>query len=56
LVGPISKGLSGLGLLAHLRTFKYADHLPLNRVEGIGARNGGQAGNGRRATRRRSTS
>src|SRR5262249_18879899 len=39
-VGPIPKGLPGPGLLAHLLTCKYADHLPLNRLEGIVARSG----------------
>jgi transposase len=39
-VGPIPKGLPGPGLLAHLLTCKYADHLPLNRQVGIVARSG----------------
>jgi transposase len=39
-VGPIPKGLAGPGLLAHLVTCKYADHLPLHRLEGIVARSG----------------
>jgi transposase len=39
-VGPIAKGLPGPGLLAHLLTCKYADHLPLHRLEGIVARSG----------------
>jgi transposase len=39
-VGPIPKGLPGPGLLAHLATCKYADHLPLHRLEGIVARSG----------------
>jgi transposase len=39
-VGPIPKGLPGPGLLAHLVTCKYADHLPLHRLEGIVARSG----------------
>jgi transposase len=39
-VGPIPKGLAGPGLLAHLLTCKYADHLPLHRLEGIVARSG----------------
>lgn len=39
-VGPIAKGLAGPGLLAHLVTCKYADHLPLHRLEGIVARSG----------------
>src|SRR5262245_55961892 len=38
--GPIPKGLPGPGLLAHLLTCKYADHLPLNRQVGIVARSG----------------
>jgi transposase len=37
---PIEKGLPGPGLLAHVVTSKYADHLPLNRLEGILARHG----------------
>jgi transposase len=37
---PIGKGLPGPGLLAHVLTSKYADHLPLNRLEGIFARHG----------------
>ncbi len=39
-VGPIPKGLPGPGLLAHLLTCKFADHLPLHRLEGIVARSG----------------
>jgi transposase len=39
-VGPIPKGLAGPGLLAHLVACKYADHLPLYRLEGIVARSG----------------
>jgi transposase len=39
-VGPIPKGLPGPGLLAHLITCKFADHLPLHRLEGIVARSG----------------
>jgi transposase len=39
-VGPIPKGLPGAGLLAHLITCKYADHLPLYRLEHIVARSG----------------
>jgi transposase len=39
-VGPIPKGLPGPGLLARLITCKYADHLPLHRLEGIVARSG----------------
>lgn len=37
---PIDKGLPGPGLLAHVATSKYADHLPLYRLEGILARHG----------------
>ena len=37
---PIEKGLPGPGLLAHVATSKYADHLPLNRQEGILQRHG----------------
>jgi transposase len=36
----IDKGLPGPGLLAHVVTAKYADHLPLYRLEGILARHG----------------
>jgi transposase len=32
---PIDKGLPGPGLLAHVAVSKYADHLPLYRLEGI---------------------
>jgi transposase len=32
---PIEKGLPGPGLLAHIAVSKYADHLPLYRLEGI---------------------
>src|SRR5262249_3686437 len=39
-VGPLPKGLAGAGLLAHLIVSKYDDHLPLNRLEDILARNG----------------
>jgi transposase len=39
-LGPIPKGLPGPGLLAHLLTCKYADHLPLHRLVGIVARSG----------------
>ena len=35
---PIEKGIPGPGLLAYVLTSKYADHLPLNRLEGIFAR------------------
>src|SRR4051794_8277230 len=37
---PISKGLPGPGLLAHVITEKYADHIPLNRQERRLARQG----------------
>jgi transposase len=37
---PIDKGLPGPGLLAHIITCKYADHLPLYRQERILARHG----------------
>jgi len=37
---PIEKGLPGAGLLAHVATSKYADHIPLNRMEGILRRHG----------------
>lgn len=37
---PIEKGLAGPGLLAHVVTSKYADHLPLTRQEGIFERHG----------------
>jgi transposase len=37
---PIEKGLPGPGLLAHVITNKYADHLPLYRQEGILLRQG----------------
>lgn len=36
----IEKGLAGPGLIAHVITAKYADHLPLYRLEGIFARHG----------------
>jgi len=32
---PIEKGRPGTGLLAHVLTSKYADHMPLHRQEGI---------------------
>ena len=32
---PIEKGRPGVGLLAHVLTSKYADHLPLHRQQGI---------------------
>ena len=37
---PIEKGLPGPGLLAHVITNKYSDHLPLHRQEDILARHG----------------
>lgn len=37
---PIENGLLGPGLLAHILTAKYADHLPLNRLEKILGRHG----------------
>ena len=37
---PIEKGLPGPGLLAHVLVSKFADHLPLNRQEGIFQRYG----------------
>ena len=37
---PIDKGLAGPGLLAHVITSKYGDHLPLYRLEHIFARHG----------------
>src|SRR3954449_4803120 len=37
---PIEKGLPGPGLMAHIITNKYADHLPLYRQEGILERQG----------------
>jgi transposase len=39
-VQPIDKGMPGPGLLSHLLTSKYCDHLPLNRLEGIFQRHG----------------
>ena len=39
-VRPIEKGRAGPGLLAKVVVAKYADHLPLNRLEGIFARHG----------------
>jgi transposase len=35
LPAPIEKGLPGPGLMAHVAVSKYADHLPLYRLEGI---------------------
>jgi transposase len=37
---PIDKGMAGPGLLAYVVTSKYADYLPLYRLEGIFARQG----------------
>jgi transposase len=37
---PIERGLPGPGLLAHVGVSKYADHLPLYRLEGIFKRHG----------------
>jgi transposase len=37
---PIDKGMAGPGLLAFVMTSKYADHLPLYRLESIFSRNG----------------
>jgi transposase len=37
---PVDKGLPGPGLLAHVITSKYADHLPLHRQEAMLARQG----------------
>jgi transposase len=37
---PIDKGMAGPGLLAYVVTSKYADYLPLYRLESIFARNG----------------
>ena len=37
---PIERGIAGPGLLAHVLTSKYADHLPLYRQEEIYAREG----------------
>lgn len=37
---PIEKSLAGPGLLAHVITGKYCDHLPLHRQEGIFKRHG----------------
>lgn len=37
---PIDKGMPGPGLLAYVATSKYADYLPLHRLQGIFERNG----------------
>lgn len=39
-LSPIEKGLAAPGLLAHVIVSKYADHLPLHRLEKIFKRNG----------------
>lgn len=39
-IQPIEKGMAGPGLLAYVVTAKYADYLPLYRLENIFARNG----------------
>jgi transposase len=39
-VGPIAKGLCGPGLLAHVGTAKFADHVPLHRLAGQLSRSG----------------
>jgi transposase len=39
-VGPIAKGLCGPGLLAHVITAKFADHVPINRLAGQLERSG----------------
>lgn len=39
-VQPVEKGMAGPGLLAWIVTGKYADHLPLYRLEGIFERSG----------------
>jgi transposase len=39
-VGPIAKGLCGPGLLAHVITAKFADHVPLHRLAGQLSRSG----------------
>lgn len=39
-VQAVEKGMAGEGLLAHVVTSKYADHLPLHRLEGIFLRHG----------------
>ncbi|HEY9680008.1 MAG TPA: IS66 family transposase [Oculatellaceae cyanobacterium] len=37
---PIQRGMPAAGMLAHIVTSKYADHLPLHRLEGIFSRQG----------------
>jgi transposase len=39
-VGPIARGLCGPGLLAHVITAKFADHLPVHRLAGQLSRSG----------------
>ena len=39
-VKPIEKGLAAAGMLAHIAVSKFADHLPLHRLEGIFKRQG----------------
>src|SRR5207248_1032250 len=39
-VGPLAKGLCGPGLLAHVITAKFADHVPIHRLAGQLARSG----------------
>jgi transposase len=39
-VGPIAKGLCGPGLLAHVCTAKFADHVPVHRLAGQLSRSG----------------
>jgi transposase len=39
-IGPIAKGLCGPGLLAHVVTAKFADHVPVHRLAGQLARSG----------------
>jgi transposase len=39
-IAVVNKGLPGPGLLAHIAASKYADHLPLHRLERILARHG----------------
>ena len=39
-VGPIARGLCGPGLLAHVVTAKFADHVPLHRLAGQLGRSG----------------
>lgn len=39
-VGPLAKGLCGPGLLAHVLTAKFADHVPVHRLAGQLSRSG----------------